>query len=53
MTAPYLDPARTVVAEAKWVKIAGYVLSGLCIAFFLTDSGMKLMQLDVVKTTTE
>lgn len=39
-------------AEPKAMKIAGYVLSGLCIAFFLMDAGMKFMNLDVVKETT-
>lgn len=38
--------------EPKWMKIAGYVLSGLCIAFFLMDAGMKFANLDVVKSTT-
>jgi len=31
---------------------SGYVLSGLAIAFFLMDSVMKLMMLDVVTSTT-
>lgn len=39
------------VAEPKWTKWTGFALSGLVIAFLLMDAGMKLMQLDIVKST--
>lgn len=38
-------------AEPKWMKWTGFVLSGLVIAFFAMDFTMKLMQLDIVKST--
>jgi hypothetical protein len=38
-------------AGPKWVKWAGFVLSGLVIAFLAMDFTMKLMQLDIVKST--
>jgi hypothetical protein len=40
-------------SSGKGMKIAGYVLSGLVVAFFLMDAVMKFMNLDIVKTTTE
>jgi hypothetical protein len=39
------------VAEPKWMKWTGFVLSGLVIAFLVMDCVMKLMQLDIVKST--
>lgn len=39
--------------QPKAMTIVGRALSGLAIAFFLMDAGMKLAQLDIVKTTTE
>ena len=47
------NTAPAPAAEPKWMKWAGYVLSGLVIAFFLMDAAMKLMVLDVVTSTTE
>lgn len=38
---------------SKWMKWSGYALTGLAAAFFLMDSVMKLMVLDVVTSTTE
>lgn len=38
--------------QPRWMMWSGYVLSGLAIAFFLMDSVMKLMMLDVVTSTT-
>jgi hypothetical protein len=35
------------------MKIVGYILSGLVIAFLVMDLTMKFLQLDVVKTTTQ
>ena len=40
-----------VVARPKWMKWTGFVLSGLVIAFLVMDFTMKLMQLDIVKST--
>lgn len=37
----------------KWMKRAGYALTGLVVAFLLMDSAIKLMMLDVVTSTTE
>lgn len=42
---------RDGVVEGRRMKWAGYVLSGLVVAFLVMDTAMKLMQLDVVKTT--
>lgn len=39
------------IAEPKWMRWTGFVLSGLVIAFLLMDAGMKLMELDIVKST--
>jgi hypothetical protein len=39
------------VAEPKWMKWTGFVLSGLVVAFLVMDFTMKLMQLDIVKST--
>jgi hypothetical protein len=39
------------IAEPKWMKWTGFVLSGLVIAFLVMDFTMKLMQLDIVKST--
>ncbi len=39
------------VVEGRRMKWAGFVLSGLVVAFLVMDTAMKLMQLDVVKTT--
>jgi hypothetical protein len=39
------------VAEPKWMKWTGFILSGLVIAFLAMDFTMKLMQLDIVKST--
>jgi hypothetical protein len=47
------NTAPAPAAEPRWIKWAGYVLSGLAIAFFLMDATMKLMVLDVVTSTTE
>lgn len=42
------------MANGKLGRAAGYVMSGLVIAFMLLDGGMKLAALDVViKTTAE
>ncbi len=38
-------------ATPKWMKWTGFALSGLVIAFFAMDFTMKLMQLDIVKST--
>ncbi|MEQ1784517.1 MAG: DoxX family protein [Hyphomonadaceae bacterium] len=35
----------------KQMKWAGYALTGLVVAFLVMDTTMKLLQLDVVKTT--
>ena len=40
-----------VMTEPKWMKWTGFVLSGLVIAFLVMDFSMKLMQLDIVKST--
>lgn len=40
-----------VASEPKWMKWTGFVLSGLVIAFLIMDFTMKLMQLDIVKST--
>ena len=42
------------MTEGRPARIAGYVMSGLVIAFMLLDGGMKLVPLDmVIKTTAE
>ncbi|HEX5007086.1 MAG TPA: DoxX family protein [Hyphomonadaceae bacterium] len=38
-------------SQPKWMKWTGFVLSGLVIAFLVMDFTMKLMQLDIVKST--
>src|SRR5690606_25623555 len=48
MTDALVAPA----VQRRWMMWSGYVLSGLAIAFFLMDSVMKLMMLDVVTSTT-
>jgi len=40
-----------VASEPKWMKWTGFVLSVLVIAFLIMDFTMKLMQLDIVKST--
>lgn len=47
------DAAITPASQPKWMTWTGYVLTGLVVAFFLMDSVMKLMVLDVVTSTTE
>src|SRR5215471_18475809 len=43
-----------VMAMSRSRRVAGYVMSGLVIAFMLFDAGMKLVPLDVViKATAE
>ena len=39
------------MTNANWSTRAGWLLSGLVIAFMLIDGGMKLVPLDVVVTT--
>ncbi|MDB5675260.1 MAG: hypothetical protein JWM65_2242 [Sphingomonas bacterium] len=42
------------MTQGRFGRIAGYVMSGLVIAFMLLDGGMKLVPLDVViKATAE
>lgn len=42
------------MAKGRFQRAAGYLMSGLVIAFLLFDAGIKLVPLDVViKTTTE
>jgi DoxX-like family len=40
------------VAAPKWMRWAGFALSGLVILFMLMDATMKLMQLPIVLETT-
>jgi hypothetical protein len=47
------DSSTNLAAAPKWMKWTGYVLTGLAAAFFLMDSVMKLMMLDIVTSTTE
>ncbi|MDB5711928.1 MAG: hypothetical protein JWL96_3998 [Sphingomonas bacterium] len=42
------------MTQSRFARVAGYVMSGLVIAFMLLDGGMKLVPLDVViKSTAE
>lgn len=36
----------------KWMMVAGYGLTGLCVLFLFMDAGMKLMRLPIVLETT-
>jgi hypothetical protein len=54
IAAPYtepLSPGRAAPGNGKAFTIAGWVLSGLFIAFMVLDAGMKLARLPIVEQT--